>query len=223
MYRCLVLSLLVACNASTPEVEVATVEEPVAEPVIEPVVDAVPVANPVIAAVAQDPPPKVDVGRVATFKLGYGETLDDYARWSGQPVEDIASASGLSLHGGYRVGTVVKVPVKDDASEAKLAATRESSNVARVSRWVDHHGGTGATTSHVVHTGETASSIAKSESRMPIWVLAAYNPDTNLDRLKPGQHLLVPELVVEAPTTVAATPPVVDTSQVAASLDTDAK
>jgi hypothetical protein len=127
----------------------------------------------------------------------------------------------LSLHGGYRVGTDVKVPVKDDAAEAKLVAARATANEARVSRWVDRHGGTGATVSHTVRTGETAWSIAKAESRMPIWVLAAYNPTTNLDRIKPGQRLLVPELVVATVAPAPVSPIAEDMPEVSAAHSAD--
>lgn len=212
MVRSLALSLLVACGPSVTEAPAPVPQEAIA------VAAPVAVEEAVVPIVAPDPPAVPIVAtsheRVATFALGHGETLDDYARWSGLPVEVIASASGLSLHGGYAVGTAVSVPVEDDASEARLLAAREASNEARVARWVDRHGGTGATTSHTVRTGETAWSIARSEDKMPIWVLAAYNPDTNLDRLKPGQRLLVPELVVEVAPTVAAAPVVVETTEV---------
>ena len=45
---------------------------------------------------------------------------------------------------------------------------------------------------HRVKTGETAWGLSSSEFEVPLWVLAYYNPDVNLERLRIGQELHYP-------------------------------
>ena len=52
-----------------------------------------------------------------------------------------------------------------------------------------------------VRTGDSATSIAREQMGIPLWLLQTYNPEANLDRIRPGQELLVPvlaDIVVDA-------------------------
>ena len=52
-----------------------------------------------------------------------------------------------------------------------------------------------------VRTGDSATSIAREQMGIPLWLLQTYNPDADLDRLRPGQELMVPvlaDIVVDA-------------------------
>jgi hypothetical protein len=127
----------------------------------------------------------------ATFALRRGETLAHFARWSEVPVEAIAAASGLDLAGDYPVGTQIRVPSADPSRVAEL---REQHHHARVEAYLASRGGAVTSDFYAVRTGDTAWSIARDTQAIPVWVLEAYNPSVDLDRLRPGQELMVPVL-----------------------------
>lgn len=126
-----------------------------------------------------------------SFVLARGETPAHFSRWSGVPIEEIASASDLQLGGVYPVGTVVVVPganVDDIESERIVHRGR------RVADYLTSRGGSVGTTEHTVRTGDTAWTIAAAHDGIPVWLVEAYNPSTSLDRLYPGQILELPIL-----------------------------
>jgi hypothetical protein len=202
MLRLPILAIvLAACH--TPEVvpdappEVAYVNvvnpelmppEPVAEPVT-----AEPAAVPDVA--------ETPVATYATYTLRRGESLAHFARWSELPVETIAEASGLDLAGSYPVGTTVRVPVATPEQQARIEEYREQHRSDRVDGYLASRGGAVGTGFVEVHSGDTAWSIARDNQDIPVWMLEAYNPSTDLDHLRPGDELMVPvlaDVVVDA-------------------------
>jgi len=159
--------------------------------------DAVPITGP-----PEESPQEVEPRAMAHFTLRRGETLDHFARWSGFPVEDIAEFSSLDLDGEYPVGTEILLPVEGEAL-AEIEKNRDEHWQRRVDGYLASRGGAVSTEFYSVRTGDSAWSIARDKYSMPIWVLEAYNPSLDLDRLRPGQELMVPVL---ADTVVDATP-----------------
>ena len=195
--------LMAGCPTTPPDTSgtapsaVSTVETVWDSPPTAVVAEVAPAAD-LVVPVAGSPP--VAAVPMASYKLRQGETLAHFARWSGVPVEDIAQASGLSLSGSYAVGTAVIVPV-DVEKAALIDVAREAHGSARVDAYLASRGGSVGVEEHSVRTGETAWTIARTENGIPVWMLEAYNPAVDLDRLKPGQTLLVPvlaDVVVDA-------------------------
>ena len=146
-------------------------------------------------------PVEAPVPVYATYELRRGETLAHFARWSDLPVEVIAESSGLDLEGGYPVGTTIRVPVESPEMEARIADRREAHREARVEGYVASRGGAIGTSFVAVRTGDTATSIARENQDVPVWLIEAYNPEVDLDHLRPGQELMVPvlaDIVVDA-------------------------
>jgi LysM repeat protein len=132
--------------------------------------------------------------------LRRGESLAHFARWSGTPVEEIAEVSGLSLDDTYPVGLEIVLPITEQAL-VDVEAAREAHRVKRVEGYLASRGGGDKSDFYKVKTGDTAWSIAKNQQGIPIWVLESYNPAIDLDRLRPGQELMVPvltDIVVDA-------------------------
>jgi len=130
---------------------------------------------------------------VARFELRRGETLAHYARWSGLAVEDIAQASELDLDGMYAVGTQIVVPVEGEAL-SDLVSKRDAHHTARAEAYLASRGGSSGSAFVTVRTGDTAWSIAKDAGSIPVWLVESYNPSVDLERLRPGQELMVPVL-----------------------------
>jgi hypothetical protein len=128
-----------------------------------------------------------------SFELRRGETLAHFSRWSGVPVERIADASGLDLDGQYDVGLEIVVPIsQQDLVEVNEA--REAHRTKRVEGYLASRGGAVRSDFYTVKTGDTAWSIAKTQQAVPLWIIESYNPAIDLDRLRPGQELMIPVL-----------------------------
>jgi LysM repeat protein len=186
---------LAACGGATaPSVEDtvelarATVTD---EPMLVDDTDAVVQVDVEVLGVAPAVAPVTDAA--ASYRLRRGETLAHFARWSGLPVETIAEVSGLSLGGQYPVGTEVSVPLAG-VDLGVLEQRREEHRTRRVEGYLAGRGGSSGTEFYVVKTGDSAWSIAHADHGMPVWLLEAYNPLVDLDRLRPGQELMLPVL-----------------------------
>ena len=168
-------------------VEIASSESDLGfDPEIEPGADELVEPGPEAAG-------KEEVGPTARFDLRRGETLAHYARWSGVPVEDIAEISELDLEGVYPVGTEIVVPVNAEEL-AVLTTKRDAHHAACAEAWLASRGGSSGSAFVKVRTGDTAWSIAKDAGSIPVWLLESYNPSVDLERLRPGQQLMIPVL-----------------------------
>ena len=147
------------------------------------------------AATEEDVQPEVVVEpeRVLVYELRRGETLAHFARWSELPVETVAAASGLSpLDDLLPVGTVVRVPWSEGL-EGLVVQRRDAHHVRRAEGWLLSRGGSVGVTFHTVTSGESAWSIAHDNGDLPVWLIETYNPAVDLERLRPGQELMLPE------------------------------
>ncbi|MCO4743636.1 MAG: LysM peptidoglycan-binding domain-containing protein [Proteobacteria bacterium] len=219
MYRLLPFSLvlaLAACGGDevSPTPQVAVVSEVAPEPseglapaslIVEAdygdamLAEGVPTASLVEAS---EPAESLDASspQVSTFTLQRGETLAHFARWAETPVEDIADLSELPLDGQYPVGTEVKLALEADALEM-FASLREEHKTRRVERYLASRGGTVGDALYRVRTGDSAWGIAAAEGGLPVWLIEAYNPSVDLERLRPGDELALPvlaDVVVDA-------------------------
>ncbi len=123
-----------------------------------------------------------------------GENLVLLARWADSSVEAVAELNGLDVTEPLYPGQSLLLPTTDDAADQALVQSREAFAQARLSRYLERRGGLMAVEEHRVRTGETAWSIAKEQHGIPPWVLAAYNPGADLERLGIGDRLQVPVL-----------------------------
>ena len=136
----------------------------------------------------------------ASFTLRHGERLDHFARWSRLPVEVIAEASGLNLSRPYRAGIEIQVPVEGEAL-ASLQTARDAHHTKRAEGYLASRGGAIGSEFVTVRTGDNATSIAREQQGLPLWLVETYNPSVDLDQLRPGQQLMVPvlaDIVVDA-------------------------
>lgn len=151
------------------------------------------------ASLLEDAPDLPEV-EVASFTLRRGETLAHFARWSELPVEEIAEISDLALDGHYPVGTVVDLPLSGEQL-ASFVARRDAHQTERVSAYLASRGGSVEEEVYSVRTGDSAWGIARQAGGVPVWLLESYNPDVDLERLKPGDKLTIPvlaDVVVDA-------------------------
>ena len=213
------LAGITACGEQPAPVQAASAQ-PVAEPVAETTIhtpdygnslladgvpsDALAAAEPTLAT--EEAPVEGEVLTVeaqlpmVSYALGHGETLDHFARWSNTPVEELAALSGLSLDGHYQPGTEVSMFL-DEAGQLQFSEARATETRERVERYLSRRGGLVGDDSYEVRTGDSAWRIARRGGRLPLWVVQAYNPETDLETIKPGDTLVLPvvgDVVAEA-------------------------
>ena len=97
---------------------------------------------------------------------------------------------GLRIAAGDRI----LVPV-DRVDADTLQARRDEDLGRRLDRYLRGRGGIAGVATHRVRTGETGWSIARDVVDVPLWVLAAYNAEQDLDHLRIGDSLQVPVLI----------------------------
>ncbi|MEZ4319204.1 MAG: LysM domain-containing protein [Myxococcota bacterium] len=124
------------------------------------------------------------------FELRRGETLAHFARWSDLPVEEIAKTSELELDGSYAVGTEIALAISPEV-RGLVESRRDAHHRTRAESYLASRGSTG-TEFYEVKTGDSAWTIARDRHGMPVWLLESLNPSADLDRLRPGDDLLVP-------------------------------
>ena len=207
MHRNLFLLLLpaVACQTEanprgpTPTTLAIIETEPVPPPpplasVFEPVAASVEADG---FEAASGSPADTDTGlmpRSIAIEVRAGENIVLLARWAGTDVETVAELNGLDVSEPLYPGQSLQLPTADETADAAMLETRQAFAQARLERYLERRGGLMAVEEHRVRTGETAWAIARDQHGIPTWVLSAYNPDTNLERLGIGERLLVPVL-----------------------------
>jgi len=155
----------------------------------------------------------IPLPRNLAVEVRAGENLVLLARWADSSVEAVAELNGLDVSEPLYPGQSLLMPTADEAADAGLVESRESFAQARLERYLQRRGGLMAVDEHRVRTGETAWGIARNQLGIPTWVLEAYNPDADLDRLSIGERLVVPVLsdtVAEVETSI----PTVETEDV---------
>jgi len=200
---CLALAACGSLSTETPDVVSEAPPVVLAPPEVElpetfgdweAVEDATPMPEPEAEVLAEVLPP------AATYTLRRGETLAHFARWSGLPVEVIAETSGLDLFDTFDVGTEIRVPV-EGAVRAEVETERDRHHVRRAEGYLAARGGSLGTEFYTVQTGDSAWTIARDQRGIPVWLLETFNPSSDLNRLRPGEELMVPiiaDIVVDA-------------------------
>ena len=170
-------------EAMPPAVEVAaevavTEEEP--EPAMEEVVEVT------------TPPPSVDGGGHEVV-IRPGESLVRLAGWTPMKAEEIAEYNGISVQGTLYPGEVLLLPLTED-EVVDLERSRSGYQDDRLERYLGKRGGLVGVDGHRVGTGETAWGIAREHGELPMWVVAAFNKELDLDRLSIGDTMHLPVL-----------------------------
>jgi hypothetical protein len=132
-------------------------------------------------------------------EIRHGENLVSLAELAETSVDAIAELNRLSDFDSLVVGQEIYIPIPEDQSGTlsdsfvvSFDERRDMARADRVERFENQSGGLIVMRTHRVKTGETAWGLSSSEFEVPLWVLAYYNPDVNLERLRIGQELHYP-------------------------------
>lgn len=186
---------VVAITASEPELsaaEVAAVES--AEPTsgeeaarLGPQVLAG--AHPALSA----DPGDYTVADDATIEVQAAETLGHYAEWLDLRASQLRRMNGMSFSRPVVIGRRLKLDfsrVEPAEFERRRVDYQRS---LQEEFFVTHQ--IRNTQTHVVQRGESLWVLAQRRYGVPVWLLRQYNPDIDLDNVRPGTKLVIPELV----------------------------
>ena len=120
-----------------------------------------------------------------------GDSLVGLAYVAGVSVESIVDLNEIDPRATLQPGATLLMPLEAELADAFMEA-RTFAREDRLGRYISGRGGLVSVEPHSVRTGETGWGIAHGQAGVPVWVLASFNPDVELDQLGIGQHLQLP-------------------------------
>ena len=155
------------------------------EPVLLPEMESEEIASTESAEMPESPSTEIQVR--------HGESLVQLAHWAGLKAEEIAWKSGVDVRAMIYSGQTLVLPL-DDEGARELERKRNHYEDTRLDNYLERRGGLLAVGPYAVGTGDTAWAIARENGGLPVWVLAAFNRNTDLDSLQIGQQIHLPVL-----------------------------
>ena len=204
--------------AQPPPVAVAAIAPPA--PPIEVLADA-----PAIAAVGDLPEPEADppgalpeqlsdflgtlqasllsdpsdysVGGDNTIEVQPLETLGHYADWLGLRTQRLRDINGLAFRTPVEVGKRIKLDLSKVNGE-QFETLRTEYHRQQQDTFFRNNTITGVT-EHEVQRGESVWILSLREYGVPVWLFRQYNPELDLDTVRPGTRLNFPVLASNNP------------------------
>ncbi|MCP4805390.1 MAG: LysM peptidoglycan-binding domain-containing protein [Proteobacteria bacterium] len=140
---------------------------------------------------ATDAPPAPETFAV---QVRSGENLVLIAGWGDVSVEDlVATNDGLDPADPVFPGQEIQLLGGEEESIA-YTASRQAFVDAKLERYMNRRGGLVGVDEHRVETGDTAWGLASEVAEVPMWVLAEFNNNGDLDRLRIGDRVMLPVL-----------------------------
>jgi peptidoglycan lytic transglycosylase D len=127
-----------------------------------------------------------------TIEVQDMETLGHYADWLEIKTQRLRDINGMPFEQAVVVGKRIKLdfsnidPALFEARRVAYQADRQESFFRAYQ--ID------AIVEHVVRSGESLWLLAQRQYDVPVWLLRQYNPDIDLDRVRPGAVIRFPQL-----------------------------
>jgi len=120
------------------------------------------------------------------------ETLGHYAEWLEVPTQRLRSLNGLSYQKPLSIGRRVRLDfarVDRAAFEEHRLAHHRSLQMAFFDAFA-----VSGTDEHVMRRGETLWKLSRGRYEVPVWLIQQYNPDLDVNALRPGMRIRIPVL-----------------------------
>ncbi|MBT8441877.1 MAG: LysM peptidoglycan-binding domain-containing protein [Gammaproteobacteria bacterium] len=131
-----------------------------------------------------------------TIEIQAAETLGHFADWLDIKTQRLRDANGYAFRQpaviGHRIKLVFDDVDADEFASKRIAYHRELQEAffARY-RIVD-------TKVHKLRSGESLFVLSLRRYKVPVWLLRQYNPDLDIDRLRPGTEVIFPQIELSA-------------------------
>lgn len=143
------------------------------------------------ATLAADPS-DYTVGTDNTIEVQDMETLGHYADWLGIRTQRLRDINGMPFSQAVVVGRRIKLDFSE-VDSALFEARRVAYQAERQESFFLAYQ-IEEIVQHVVSRGESLWVLALREYDVPVWLLRQYNPDVDLDRVRPGTVIRFPKL-----------------------------
>jgi len=121
------------------------------------------------------------------------ETLGHYADWLGIKTQRLRDINGLAFRTPVEVGQRIKLDLRTVNAE-RFESLRTHYHRQQQDTFFRNTTITGVT-EHEVRSGESVWILALRQYSVPVWLFRQYNPELDLDNVRPGTRLNFPVLV----------------------------
>lgn len=120
------------------------------------------------------------------------ETLGHYADWLQIRTQRLRDLNGYSFRQPVVIGRRVKLDFSQVSPE-KFAARRIAYHRDLQEAYFTRHRVT-STVEHELRRGESLWVLTQRRYKVPVWLLRQYNPELDLDRVRPGDRIVFPRI-----------------------------
>ena len=121
------------------------------------------------------------------------ETLGHYADWLEIRTQRLRDLNGLAFHQAVVIGQTLRLDFSrvspEEFERRRIAYHRQLQEQFFSSHRIED------VEDHVIRRGESLWVLAQRTYNVPVWLLRQYNPDLDLDRVRPGTVVKFPRLV----------------------------
>lgn len=188
--------------AAEPEVVAAVIDAPPEEqPVIEEVTpatmaddvtDATAPTAPIAQTALLSDPSDYSVADDRTIEVQPLETLGHFADWLGIRTQRLRDINGLAFRTPVEVGQRIKLEFAD-IDVAEFESRRVEYHRVQQDRYFREHVIAGVS-EHVIKRGESVWILSLRQYGVPIWLFRQYNPELDLQNIRPGMTVRFPVL-----------------------------
>jgi membrane-bound lytic murein transglycosylase D len=187
-------------SAATEPVVVATVVAPVESEVLAqeaaPPIDAGDVAASLLGAIQNTllaDPSDYSVAPDSTIEVQPLETLGHYADWLGIRTQRLRDINGMAFRTPVAVGKRLRLDLSTVDAQS-FESLRVAYHQTQQDSFFRQHVITGVT-EHVIRSGESIWILALREYDVPVWLFRQYNPEVDMENVRPGTRINMPVLV----------------------------
>lgn len=168
-----------------------------AEPKVEPKTEGEaeaqgPTLLPGVQAAASADPADYSVHPGNTIRVEASETLGHYADWLETTPTKLRALNKLPANASVQIGRRLKLDLTR-VSAARFEAQRYSYHMQIQEAFFAQYRIVGGD-SHVLKKGESIWELSQKTYNVPVWLLRQYNPDVNLNDVRPGTKLVIPRI-----------------------------
>ncbi len=136
-------------------------------------------------------PNDYSIGPGDTVIVQVGETLGHFVTWSGVDAQTLRRLNRLDRHSRVTVGRRLRLDLSQVGAEQFVAARRAYHHQMQDAFFEQHR--IAGTESYSIKRGDSLWTIAE-RSGEPVWLIAQYNPDVDLEGMRPGTTITLPRV-----------------------------
>ncbi|WP_455196933.1 LysM peptidoglycan-binding domain-containing protein [Kaarinaea lacus] len=137
-------------------------------------------------------PTDYSVGKNNTIEVQAAETLGHYAEWLQLRASDLRRVNRMRYGKPVVVGKRLKLKFTK-VTPAEFEEQRIAYHRALQEEFFEQYQITGSD-KHKIRRGQSVWKLSKRTYNIPLWLLRQYNPDLDIDRVKPGTIVTFPKL-----------------------------